>query len=136
MTDETLTWTAPPSRRRPLVFLAAALAALLGWLLLHQALISLLGAAMLLGATADAWLPTHFRLDAGGASARIGPSVTAMTWPEIRRVLVKGSEVRLSPLEKASALDAFRGVGLLTTSRNHGAVLAFVQAHSPVAPLQ
>lgn len=135
MADETLVWTAPPSRRRPVVFLVAALAAILGWLLVHQPLVALLGPVMILGATADVWMGIHFRLDAKGASARIGPSVTAMKWPEVRRILIDGNEVRLSPLETASALDAFRGVTLRTTRENQEAVLALIAVRAPSAPL-
>lgn len=129
-------WIAPPSRRRPAIFLVALAAAALGWLLLHQPLIAGLGPAMILGATADHWLPTHFRLDAQGASAKTGPSVTAMDWTDVRRVLIKDNEIRLSPLESPSTLDAFRGVTLLVTRENSDLVLDFIRARTSNAPLQ
>ena len=140
MDDETLTWTIRPTDGQPVklvaIFAVAFLALGIGWFGFGRPLFGLLGFAMILGSTADAWLGTRFRLDEGGASARTGPSVTAMEWTEVRRVLVKEAEIRLSPLENASTLDAFRGVGLLPTSENREAVLAFITSYAPEAPLQ
>lgn len=88
---------------------------------------------MVLGATAEYWMGVTFRLDEKGASSKTGPSVTAMEWKDVRRVLVKGSEIRLSPLESPSTLDAFRGVGLVVRPDNREAVVAFVDAHVPAS---
>lgn len=132
---ETLTWTVRLSDERPgrvaMVFGVAVLAFAMGAFVFRQPLLGLLGAAMVLGATADYWLGSRFSLDAKGASARTGPSITAMEWGEVKRVLDRGREVRLSPLERASRLDEFRGVGLLTTADNKERVLAFVRTHVP-----
>ena len=133
MTDDSLVWSVRPFEGQPIkrvvVFAVALLAMAVGWFGFRQPLFGLLGFAMILGSTAEHWLGTAFRLDERGASARTGPSVTAMEWKDVRRVLAKGSEVRLSPLEAPSALDAFRGVGLVVTPENREAVMAFVEAH-------
>lgn len=129
-----MTWTVrladgAPARR--MVILAVALAAGgIGWFGFGP-IFGVLGTAMVLGATAEYWMGSRFTLDSKGASARTGPSVTAMEWGEVKRVLVKGREVRLSPLAAPSGLDAFRGVGLIVTSENREAALAFVRARVP-----
>lgn len=86
---------------------------------------------MILGATADYWLGSRFELNAKGASVKTGPSLTAMEWGEVKRVLERGREIRLSPLPHASKLDEFRGVGLITTQENRSAVLSYVRSHVP-----
>ena len=133
--DDSLSWTVRPFDGQPLkrliVFAVAFLAMGVGWFGFGRPLFGILGFAMILGSTAEYWLGASFRLDAKGASARTGPSVTAMEWKDVRRVLVKGSEVRLSPLEAPSGLDAFRGVGLVVTPENREAVMAYVAAHVP-----
>ena len=138
MLDE-LGWTVRLSdeapRRRTTIFLVALAAAALGWFGFGHPFWGILGFAMILGSTAEHWLGSRFRLDARGASARTGPSVSAMEWKDVRRVLVNGREVRLSPLERASTLDAFRGVGLVTTRENHDAVLEFIRLRTEL-PLQ
>ena len=130
---ETLVWAVRLADERPGgtagVFAAAILALAVGTLLFRQPLMGLLGGALVLGATAEYWLGSRFRLDAKGASARTGPSVTAMDWNEVKRVLERGREIRLSPLERASFAESTRGVGLLTTPENRDAVLTFVRSH-------
>ena len=110
------------------ILLVAFVALIVGWFGFGRPLLGLLGAAMILGATADSWLGTHFRLDETGASARTGPSVTAMGWGEVRRIVENGSEIRLSPLPEPSALDPFRGVGLVPLPENREAVRTFIEA--------
>ena len=127
-----MSWTVRRlSPTRLAAILGVAFVALaLGWFGFGRPLLGLLGAAMILGATADSWLGTHYHLDEEGARARTGPSVTAMAWTEVRRVVENGSEIRLSPLPERSALDAFRGVGLVPLPERREAVLAFVRART------
>ena len=121
----------PPAspRRRAVIFVVALLAFGIGWFGFGKPIFGILGFGMILGSTAEYWLRTDFRLDEKGASARTGPSVTAMPWADVRRILARGSEIRLSPLEASSALDAFRGVGLIVTPDNREEVMAYVRAH-------
>lgn len=133
MDDETLTWTVRLAGDSPVkrtaILAVAILAGLIGWFGFGRPLFGVVGMAMILGSTADYWLGSRFTLDAKGATAKTGLSVTAMDWSEVRRVLVKGREVRLSPLALASGLDSFRGVGLVPTEENRAAVMAFIEAH-------
>lgn len=131
MNDEGLTWTTPPAetKKRLAIFGVALFAMAIGLFVFRQPLLGLLGLAMILGATADHWLGTRFTLDAKGATAKTGLSVTAMEWKDVRRILEQGREIRLSPLESPSTLDSFRGVGLVPTAENREAVLAYIHRH-------
>lgn len=132
---ETLSWSVRLADERPgrvpAIFVVALLAFVLGAVGLRQPLLGLLGAMMVLGATAEYWLGSRFTLDALGATAKTGLSMTTMEWTDVRRVLAKGREVRLSPLESPSRLDAFRGVALITTEENRNRVMEYVRAHVP-----
>jgi hypothetical protein len=132
---ETLSWGVRLADERPgrvpAIIGVAVLAFLLGTFGLRQPLLGLLGAMMVLGATADYWLGSRFTLDAIGATAKTGLSMTTMEWHDVRRVLINGREVRLSPLDHASRLDAFRGVALITTDENRDRVLDFVRGYLP-----
>ncbi|RYG26841.1 hypothetical protein EON82_01760 [bacterium] len=132
---ETLAWNVRLADERPgkvsVIFGVALLAFVFGTFGLRQPLLGLLGAMMVLGATADYWLGSRFKLDAIGATAKTGLSMTTMEWHDVQRVLIEGREVRLSPLEKPSRMDAFRGVALITTEENRERVLEFVCGHVP-----
>lgn len=82
-----------------------------------------LGIAVVFVSTAELWMPMRFKLTSEEASARVGLSVTAIRWENIKRVLETDQGVTLSPLEKSSRLDAFRGV-YLRFSSNRSEVLA------------
>ncbi len=79
----------------------------------------------------DQWLGSSYRVDAKGAQSKVGPSVAAIEWPDVKRVLTGPHSIRLSPLEKSGKTDAFRGVLLRTQAENHAAVLEFVAANCP-----
>lgn len=82
-----------------------------------------LGIAVVFVSTAELWMPMRFKLTSDEASARVGLSVTAIRWENVKRVLETDQGVTLSPLEKSSRLDAFRGV-YLRFSSNRSEVLA------------
>jgi hypothetical protein len=84
---------------------------------------ALLGLAVVFVSTAELWMPMRFKLTSEEASARVGLSVTAIRWENVKRVLETDQGVTLSPLEKSSRLDAFRGV-YLRFSSNRSEVLA------------
>lgn len=130
-----MVWTVRLSDERPerrwAIYATAFAAFVMGIFILGQPVLGGLGAAMILGGTAEYWMGSRFALDVKGATARTGPSVTFMEWENVRRIIERGREIRLSPLEKASRLDEFRGVGLLTTTENREQVLGFVRARVP-----
>ncbi len=106
------------------VGIAAVAAGALGWLGFGQPLLGLLGSAMILASTAEYWLGTTYQISAQGASSRTGFSTTSMEWSEVKRVVVSDTELKLSPLEQATTMDAFRGVSLKFGKTNRDSVLA------------
>jgi hypothetical protein len=115
---ESLRWFVRLSEGHPEKVLGVALCALgaglVGFLILRSPVLGMLGFATIAGTTSEYWLGTHYILDVNGATARCGPSVTSMEWSAVKRVIVKGSQIRLSPLPAESRMDAFRGVLLRT----------------------
>ena len=79
----------------------------------------------------DHWLGSSYRVDERGARSQVGPSVSEIAWPEVKRVLAADRSIRLSPLAETGKLDAFRGVLLRTLNNNHAAVLEFVEKSCP-----
>ncbi|MCH7946016.1 MAG: hypothetical protein IIC73_08410 [Armatimonadetes bacterium] len=112
---DSLEWTLrldPETPRRRYTVLAIALMAGLAGLLLFNPLLSLIAFAVVVLSAAELFFPVKYRLDAQGARAKCGLSVTAVAWSDVKRVLPMPDGVRLSPLEKPSRLDEFRGVYL------------------------
>lgn len=114
--DDAFRWHVRPSDKDPGkrwgVLAVAALAFVLGLWLLHHPLYGLLGFAIILASTAEYWLGVSYKLDSRGASARCGLSLTALDWGDVKRAMLSEEGVKLSPLESAGRMDAFRGVFL------------------------
>ena len=70
----------------------------------------LLAAAFLVLSLARFFLPSRFVLDAQGVSRRSPGGRGQLAWASVRRVVVGQAGVFLSPFEKLSRLDSFRGV--------------------------
>lgn len=111
------------SARLSVVALSAIAAGMLGVLLLHKAIFFLIGFVVIAGSTTEVWLGVRYRLDETGASARIGPSVTAIAWVDVKRLIVNDVGVTLSPLATDSRLSAFRGVFLRAGSMGNDQLL-------------
>ncbi len=112
---DSLEWTLrldPETPRRRYTVLAIALLAGLAGLLLFNPLLSVIAIAVVVLSAAELFFPVKYCLDGKGARAKCGLSVTALDWADVRRVLPMPDGVRLSPLEKPSRLDEFRGVYL------------------------
>lgn len=99
-------------QRRFAIIAVATLGGLFGYVLFQHPLPGLIGFGMILGSTMEFWLGTSYRIDTKGASSRTGPSLTLIEWSEVKRLINEDHGVKLSPLERASRLDAFRGVFL------------------------
>ena len=137
--DETLTWQIHFGRlfpkRRAVCVIACIFAGLMGFLLTANALVGILGVAAIFASTAEMFLPASYVLNQKGASVRLGLSKTEIEWESVKRLLPQPGGIRLSPLEKASRLDEFRGV-LLRFSGNEEAVLAKIRELSKKDELQ
>jgi hypothetical protein len=114
------------------VILAAALCGGAAGLALFRSLpMALLGFAMILAATADYWMGAKYLVDANGAQAKVGLSLTSMQWKDVKRVIVEPGAVKLSPLGDGQRLDAFRGVVLRTDSKVRSQVLDLIDRYAP-----
>ncbi|MCH8979386.1 MAG: hypothetical protein IH945_09130 [Armatimonadetes bacterium] len=113
---DSLEWTLrldPETPRRRYTVLAIALmAGAAGLVLFDSPLLSIIAVAAIVLSAAELFFPVKYRLDAQGARATCGLSVTAVAWSDVKRVLPMRDGLRLSPLEKPSRLEEFRGVYL------------------------
>jgi hypothetical protein len=99
-----------PERRY--VVLAFAVAAGLIGLKIGGLLLCAIGFAVPLVSTLELFLPLKFRLDESGAHSKCGLGASSIQWSDVKRLLPMADGVRLSPLERPSRLDEFRGVYL------------------------
>lgn len=129
--NEAYRWNVRPYQdapsRRLVIFAAALLALVFGWVVLRVPLLGALGFGMILASTMEYWLGSSYKLDSKGASSRTGLSLTAIEWPDVRRLIFEEHGIKLSPLEKPSRLDAFRGVFLKFDGSNREQVLQAVR---------
>ena len=130
-------WSVWPARGRPLaaaVLLAGAV--VLGVLVAKGTQDRVLGVAaplFVLVSVSSFLLPTRYRLTPDAVEVRSLGVVRARPWSEMKRFEQDDAGLFLSPFEKRSWLDAYRGVRL-TLGGNRDQVVAFVQAR--VAPAQ
>ena len=130
-----LAWSAWPARSRPLaaaVLLAGAV--VLGILVARGTGDRLLGVAaplFVLLSVSSFLLPTRYRLTPDALEVRSLGVLRARPWGEMRRYELDEAGLFLSPFEKRSWLDAYRGVRL-PLGGNRDQVVAFVKAR--VAP--
>jgi len=87
---------------------------------------ALLAAVFLLGSLARYFVPTDYELDAAGVSVRFLGRVRRIPWAHIRRVAVHDEGVQMSPFEKPSRLEAFRGT-FVRFAGNRDEVVSFVE---------
>ncbi|HTK69303.1 MAG TPA: hypothetical protein VL857_05825 [Candidatus Eisenbacteria bacterium] len=126
-----LTWTAWPARQRPLA--AAVLvgsAIVLGVLVAHGTQDGVLGVAtplFILVSLSSFLMPTTYRLTEDAVEVRSLGVARVRPWTEMRRMTVDQTGIFLSPFEKRSWLEAYRGVRLLFGG-NRDQVVAFVEA--------
>ncbi len=87
---------------------------------------ALLATVFLVLSLARFFLPTRFVLDAAGVTRRSAAGRGQLAWTQIRRVVVGKAGVFLSPFERPSRLDSFRGV-FLPFAGNAAEVTEFVR---------
>jgi len=111
-----LEWTVSLASEQPekvaAVLAAAAFAGLVGFFVAGSMVLAIIGPAVVLGATSEFLLPVRYRITEEGASARWGINLTKIAWKDVKRVRADVHGLKLSPLEKPSRLEAFRGVYL------------------------
>ena len=132
---ETLEWSVWPARERPwaaAVLLASLL--VLGVLVAQATGDRVLGIAaplILLGSVGSFVARTRYRLTKETIEVRTLGVARARPWSEMRRATADRVGVFLSPFEKRSWLEGYRGVRL-PFGGNRDQVLAFVETKLPV----
>ena len=131
----TLEWSVWPARERPwaAAVLLASLA-VLGVLIAQGTGDRVLGIAaplFVLGSVGSFVAKTHYTLTPETIEVRALGVARARPWSEMRRATVDRGGVFLSPFEKRSWLEAYRGVRL-PFGGNRDQVVAFVEAKLPV----
>jgi hypothetical protein len=130
---ESLSWTVRLSDSAPhkkwIVLAAAVIAGVSGAVLLGQVLLGFVGFAMILASTAEVWLGVRYAITATGASRRCGFSLSAIDWADVKRVVVEGSDILISPLSEATKMDAFRGIVLKTKPENRDEVIQAIRGY-------
>ena len=126
-----LTWTAWPARERPgaaAVLVGAAL--VLGMLVAkgtHDRFLGLAAPVFVLASVSSFLLPTSYRLTEESLEVRSLGVARERPWAEMKRMTVDRTGVFLSPFERRSWLEAYRGVRLLFGG-NRDQVVAFIEA--------
>lgn len=111
-----LSWTVHLARKHPLklitslALIAAASAA--GYQAIGVAA-SVLVAAAMVASLADFLFPNRYVLTTGGAECRMLLKSAAIRWENVKRCYLDDQGVKLSPLDRQSRLEAFRGVYLV-----------------------
>lgn len=114
-------WERDP-KRRVVAVVAALAAALIGFVVMHHVLFSIIGVTVIVVSTAELYFPVKYTLNENGAKQKCGFSVSEITWDKVARLEERADGVRLSPFDKPHRLDAFRGL-FLRYSGNKDAIL-------------
>lgn len=113
---EPLSWKVNIGNQMPQKRLAVAvitmIVAVVGYMFIGGILGALVGVVVMVASTAELFMPVTYQLNSEEARSHCGFNVTAIRWENVKRLIDMPDGVRLSPLEKNSRLDAFRGVYL------------------------
>jgi hypothetical protein len=126
---ETLEWrvhlaAAAPRRAAATVGVILLASVWAGWL--WQGMLPALGVAFaLLNAVAEFLFPVHYCLTPAGAEMRCFLTRRAIAWADVRRALRHPDGVKLSPLERPSRREPFRGL-FLRFAGNEAQVMEWV----------
>jgi hypothetical protein len=123
-------WESWPVRRSPARGLLAA-AVIVGsawgtWAWTGSAALTGFALVVLLVATGSFFFPTHYRLTRDGVEIERPWRRQSRPWQDFRGIRRGGNLVVLSPFERESWLDGFRGVTLLLPEER-GEVLDYVE---------
>lgn len=127
---ETLRWRSHPvadDYPRSLLLVALVVAISVGvWISFDGIGYALLTAGLLVGSLARYFAPTWYVGDEAGVSVRFLGWNRVVRWGDVRRVLAHRDGVFLSPFERPSRLDAYRGM-FLRFAGNADEVVSFVE---------
>lgn len=113
---ESFSWSVRPLEYEPAkgwgIVLGSVLAWFLGLTMGGHWLLGFLGVLMVLGATAEFWMGSKYRISDREVRSQTGLSLSVLAWEDVKRVMEDEAGVRISPLENPSWRDSFRGVYL------------------------
>lgn len=113
--EPTLSWSVHLARRYPakaVISLALIVAATtVGWTLAGPYVALVVGIA-LVASLSDFLFPVKYILTPDGASCRMLLKSSEIKWADVKRCYVDNLGVKLSPLDRVSKIEAFRGVYL------------------------
>ena len=114
MVEESLTWTSHPLKKNKrstiLVILFITLAPAVVFFSTNSLFFLLLSLVILLGSLASFFLPTTYELSRDKIKVKFLINIREMEWGKYRSFYVDKNGVLLSPFEKPSRLENFRGI--------------------------
>ena len=126
-----LTWTSWPARERPLAALVLVASSVILGILVRRgtgdAVLGVVTPVFVLGSLAAFLFPTEYRLTEESIEVRSLGVTRSRPWSEMRRMTVDKTGVFLSPFEKRTWLEAYRGLRLLFGG-NRDQVVSFAEA--------
>lgn len=126
-----LTWKVWPARERPLAALVLLASTIVLGVLVRRAtgdaVLGIAAPVFVLGSLAAFLFPTEYRLTNEAIEVRTLGVSRSRPWSEMRRMTVDRTGVFLSPFEKRSWLEAYRGLRLLFGG-NRDQVVSFAEA--------
>jgi hypothetical protein len=133
---ETLEWSVWPARERPWAAAVLLVSLLVLGVLVAQGtgdrVLGIAAPLFVLGSVGSFIARTHYRLTNETIEVKALGVARARPWSEMRRAILDRGGVFLSPFEKRSWLEAYRGVRL-PFGGNRDQVVAFVETKLPVA---
>ncbi|MGB8656878.1 MAG: hypothetical protein WCE90_03725 [Candidatus Zixiibacteriota bacterium] len=132
MSDERiLKWSAHPAKKRTLVSISVLVFLLVIWILVYVTTLSVfftgLSVVILLGSLSSFFLPTYYELDETKVKIKYFFSTREKEWSLFRSFYVDKNGILLSPFEKPSRLENFRGL-YLRFDQNKDEVVDFVRS--------
>jgi hypothetical protein len=128
---DVLTWKVWPARNRPLAALILVASSIVLGVLVRRAtgdtVLGIAAPIFVLGSLAAFLFPTEYRLTEEAIEVRSLGVTRSRPWSEMRRMTVDRTGVLLSPFEKRTWLEAYRGLRLLFGG-NRDQVVSFAEA--------
>lgn len=128
-TQPTMSWQSDASRydhlreKFKIIVVATIIGAIVTAVWMQSIVLPILLIIVVANATAPIWVRSKYQLDQNGAKS----GFAQIMWSDVERVLVEENSIQLSPFEKETRLDAFRGVKLDTHNVSKAEVLSFIK---------
>ncbi len=132
MLDEVvLRWSTHPVKRSAKISILVILLLFVIWLLVYlttfSPLLTVLSVVIMLGSLSPFFLPTHYELDDKKVKVKFFFNTKEKEWSTFRSFYVDKNGVLLSPFERPSRLENFRGL-YVKFNENREEVVDFVKS--------